>query len=249
MKILSWNVNGIRSVYKKGFLEWLEESNADIVCLQEIKAFPDQLPFDLTYLTGYHPFFNAAIRKGYSGVAVYTKKPPLQVEKKLGVKRFDEEGRLLLLRYSNFTIINLYMPHGKHDQSDLGYKLNTYDYLLNYLKQSMEKGTILSGDFNIAHKEIDLARPRENRNNIMFTSGERQRLDRLAQLSFSDSFRKFNKDDGNYTWWPYGDARERNLGWRIDYIFTSKNLTPILKDAFILKKVEGSDHCPIGIEI
>ncbi len=250
MKILSWNVNGIRAVYKKDFLKWFTKTNADIVCLQEIKAQSEQIPEELIKPKRYYSYFNFAKKKGYSGIAVYTKKKLLSIENKLGFKRFDEEGRFLELKYSGFTLINLYFPHGAHDKRNLNYKLKVYDYLINYLKKVKDKKIILIGDFNVDHQEVDLARPRDNKNNVMFTSEERKQIDRIIELGFTDTFRKFNKKGGNYTWWSYRfNAKERNLGWRLDYIFTSKTLTPKIKNAFILSRVAGSDHCPIGIEI
>lgn len=251
MRILSWNVNGLRAVYKKGnFPKWLSESNADIVCLQEIKAQVEQLPFDLAYPTNYRSFFNSAIRKGYGGVAVYAREKALVVEEKLGMERFNQEGRMLWLKYPDFSLINLYLPHGGRQKENLAYKLEVYSYLLDYLGKIKDENIVLIGDFNIAHQEIDLARPKQNQKNIMFTPEERKQIDRVINLGFADTFRVFHKDSGSYTWWPYfAAARERNLGWRIDYAFTSKSLTPKLKDAFILPKIVGSDHCPVGIEI
>ena len=250
MKIISWNVNGLRSIYKKGFLDWLGESGADIVCLQEVRAHQDQLTPDLVKPENYKVCFNPAIKKGYAGTAVYTKKKPLIIEKEMGIKRFDQEGRMLKLKYPEFTLINLYLPHGGRQKENLDYKLEVYQYLLNYLEKIKNENLILLGDFNIAHKEIDLARPKENKNNIMFTPEERKQIDKIIDLGFTDTFRKFHKEEGYYTWWPYfANARERNLGWRIDYAFVTKTLTSKLKEAFILHKVMGSDHCPIGIEI
>ena len=246
MKIVSLNVNGLRAVYKKGFLGWLAKSDADIVCLQEVKANEDQLPFDLTTLTGYHTYFNSARKKGYSGVGVYSRKEPLSVKRELGLERFDSEGRLLRLEYENFTLLNLYLPHGGHGKENLNYKLSVYDHLFNHLNDFKEKDVLLAGDFNIAHKEIDLAHPQQNKDNIMFTKEEREKLDNLISLGFIDSFRKFNQEGGNYTWWRYGhNARERNLGWRIDYIFASKSLENKLQSANIYPKVALSDHCPV----
>jgi len=250
MKILSWNVNGLRSVYKKGFLDWIGESKADVVCLQEIKAQIEVLPPDLLCPKDYHSFFNPAFKKGYSGVAIFTKEKPQSSELKIGIERFDQEGRFLKLEYSDFVLINFYLPHGGRQKENLPYKIEVYNYLLSYLKKEKEKNLILIGDFNIAHQEIDLTRPRQNKNNIMFTVEERKQIDNIIELGFVDSFRKFNKETGNYTWWPYfANARERNLGWRIDYAFVSKNFTPKLKTAFILSGIKGSDHCPIGIEL
>jgi len=250
MKILSWNINGIRAAYKKNFLKWFKKTNADIVCLQEIRAQKEQIPKNLIKPKGYYSYFNFAEKKGYSGVAVYTKKEPLKVEYKLGLKRFDKEGRVLKLKFRDFTLINLYFPHGMHNKRNLDYKLKAYKYLINYLKKTKNKNIIITGDFNIAHKEIDLTRPKDNKNNIMFTSEERKQIDKIIDLKFTDTFRKFNKKPGNYTWWSYKfNARKRNIGWRLDYIFTSKSLMPKLKNAFIFNEITGSDHCPIGIEV
>jgi len=250
MKIISWNVNGIRSAYKKGFLKWLTSARADIVCLQEIKAQKEQIPTDLLNLKNYHFYLNSAVKKGYSGVAVFTKEKPISVDYKLGLKRFDQEGRILKLKYPNFVLINLYLPHGGRLKENLGYKLESYKCLLNYLKKNKDKNIILTGDFNIAHQEIDLARPKNNKNNIMFTQKERKQIDEVMDLGFTDTFRKFNQKPDNYTWWPYmANARDRNLGWRIDYTFTSKKLTSKLKKSFILNKVKGSDHCPVGVNV
>jgi len=250
MKIISWNVNGIRAVYRKNFFKWMRKTNPDILCLQEIKAQKGQIPEELIKPEGYYSYFNFAERKGYSGAAVYTKKKPLRIEYKLGLKRFDQEGRILRLKYPGFTLINLYFPHGAHDKRNLAYKLKTYNRLINYLKKIQDKNIILIGDFNIAHKEIDLARPEDNKNNIMFTLEERRQIDRIIELGFIDTFRKFNKKGENYTWWPYRfNAKERNLGWRLDYVFVSKMIIPKIKKSFILNKVIYSDHCPIGIEL
>lgn len=250
MKIISWNVNGLRAVYKRNFLEWLKSSEADIVCLQEIKIQAEQIPFDLAKPSNFISYFNSASKKGYSGVAVYTKIKPLKVETSLGLERFDQEGRFLKLEFPDFDLINLYLPHGGRQKENLDYKLEAYDYLFKYLKRQKKQKLVLIGDFNIAHQEIDLARPKQNKNNIMFTQEERKQIDRLINLDFTDSFRQFHQEGGNYTWWPYfANARQRNLGWRIDYAFISKTLIPNLEDAFILSEIKGSDHCPIGIEI
>jgi len=250
MKIISWNINGLRAVYKKGFLDWFLGLDADIVCLQEIKAFKEQLDPSLVKIKNYFSYFNSAEKAGYSGVSVYSKEKPLSVKTKLGIKRFDKEGRSLLLEYKDFILFNVYLPHGDRTKKNLPYKLEVYDFLLNKLKKMKNKNLILIGDFNIAHKEIDLARPKNNKNNVMFTQKERERIDKIIKLGFIDTFRKFHKEKGKYTWWPYfANGRERNLGWRIDYIFVSKKMNKKIKDAFILSEVRGSDHCPIGIEI
>ena len=250
MKIISWNVNGIRAVYRKNFSKWVAKTNPDILCLQEIKAQKEQIPEELVKPKGYYSYFNLAERKGYSGIAVYSKKKPLKVEYKLGLKRFDEEGRILRIEYRDFILINIYIPYGSRDKSNLLYKLKAYNYLIDYLKKNQDKNIILIGDFNIAHKEIDLARPKNNKNNIMFTLEERKQIDRIIELGFIDTFREFNKKGGNYTWWPYRfNAKERNLGWRLDYVFVSQTIISKIKKSFILNKVICSDHCPIGIEI
>lgn len=255
MKIISWNVNGLRAVYKRNFAAQLERIDADIVCLQEIKIDEGGLssglfsahPFEIP---GYNTYFNPAAKKGYSGVAVYAKDKPIVAQNRLGIERFDGEGRILELQYPDFTVINIYVPHGGRKKENLEYKLDVYGKLFRHLKNVDGKPTILAGDLNVAHKEADLARPKENINNTMFTAEERKQIDKLIGLDFVDSFRKFHQEGGRYTWWPYrNDARERNLGWRIDYIFVSGSLAKNLTDAFMLADVNGSDHCPIGIEL
>lgn len=258
MKIISWNVNGLRSVVRKDFFAWLEKEKPEILCLQEIKIGERELTFDLLYPKGYFAFYNPARKRGYAGTAVFTKDKPLSINKNLGFIKFDEEGRFIELKYPQFTLINLYIPHGGRDKSKLDYKLKAYKLLIKKLSNlstslrtsQKTKPIILCGDFNIAHTELDLARPKDNINNIMFTPDERKCLDLLEYSGFIDSFRKFNKGRENYSWWPYRlDARERNLGWRIDYCFVSENLKSKIKKAFILKDVKGSDHCPVGIEL
>jgi len=249
MKIVSWNVNGIRATHRNN-PKWFTKINADIICLQEIKAQSAQMPSGLTGLKKYYSYFNFAQKKGYSGVAIYTKKQPVAIENKLGLKRFDIEGRMLRLEFPKFVLINIYLPHGGRQKENLKYKLEVYRHLLNYLKKIKNKKVILVGDFNVAHKEIDLARPKGNKNNIMFTPEEREQIDKLIDLGFLDTFRKFHKSGGNYTWWSHAfNARQRNLGWRIDYCFISKSLISTIKSGFILRKIMGSDHCPIGLEI
>jgi len=253
MKIISWNVNGLRATLKSGAFDNLESFEPDILCLQEIKIqnfqFQSSL-LDSPRFLNYHVYLNSARKRGYSGVAVYSKKKPLSVEYKLGLQRFDEEGRMLKLKYSDFILINVYLPHGGRQKENLGYKLEAYEHLLKYLRKIKNQKILLMGDFNVAHQEIDLARPKENQNNTMFTQKERKQIVQLIKLGFSDTFRKFHKEGEHYTWWPYfANTRERNLGWRIDYAFTSKSLTPKIKNAFILSEIKGSDHCPIGVEI
>lgn len=249
MKIISWNVNGIRAVYKKNFLDFVKSKNPDILCLQEIKANEKQL-VNLDRLKNYFPYFNSAEKKGYSGVAVYTKKKPLKIEKVIGFDLFDKEGRILILHFKKFILINIYIPHGGRQKEKLEYKLETYSFLFNLLKKLENKNIILTGDFNIAHNEIDLARPKNNKKNIMFTKDERNQIDKLINFNFIDTFRSLHEKEIKYSWWPYSvNARERNIGWRIDYIFISKKLEKKLKNSSILSEINGSDHCPIEIDI
>lgn len=249
MKIISWNINGLRSVFKKGFWDWFEKENADIVCLQEIKIDKEKLLPDFVNRKGYYLYTNTALKKGYSGVLVYTKTKPVSVKVNLNLTRFDQEGRFMELEYPNFTLINIYIPHGGRMKQNLAYKLEVYKNFLKKIKNNT-KETIVVGDFNIAHTEIDLERPKQNMNNIMFTILERKQISDFINLGFIDTFRKIHRDKaGNYTWWPYmRNARERNLGWRIDYCFVSKDMVAKVKNAFILPQVMGSDHCPVGIE-
>lgn len=250
MKILSWNVNGIRSVEKNNFLENLKQIDADMVCLQEIKAHPNQLSSNLRDLPNYHSFFNPAQKKGYAGVATYSRLKPLKIENKIGIDRFDKEGRFLELTFSDFVLINIYMPHGGRRKENMDYKLAVYSHLAKFLRSGSNKDTILVGDFNVAHKEVDLARPKENNKNTMFTLEERVKIDDLINMGFIDSFRLFNRENGHYSWFPYGfSARERNLGWRIDYEFVSKNLKSRVRGSSILKGFGGSDHCPVLLEV
>ncbi len=250
MKIISWNVNGIRAVYKRNFLQWLTNTRADIICLQEIKAQQDQFPDDLLAVPGYYLYLNSGVKRGYSGTAVYTKQKPEKIKYQLGFKRFDQEGRIIRVKYPKFTLINVYLPHGGRGKENLAYKLKAYQYLFASLNRVKDKNIVLIGDFNVAHQEIDLARPKQNQNNIMFTPEERRQIDKLISMGFIDVFRKFNKEPGHYTWWPYAfNARERNLGWRIDYIFASESMALRVKHAFILDKIDISDHSPVGIEI
>ncbi|MFC1710156.1 exodeoxyribonuclease III [Patescibacteria group bacterium] len=250
MKIVSWNVNGLRSVVRKGFGEWLEKSDIDIVCLQETKIQEDQIGWDLKHIGNYSFFSSHASKKGYSGVAIYTKVKPISESGEFKHARFVDEGRFLELVFKDFRLINLYIPHGGRAKENLKYKLEVYEKLIDYLKGLKDEKIVLLGDFNIARSKIDLERPKSNKNNIMFTPNERKQLDKLYELGFVDAFRKLHKSGGNYTWWSYShDARKRNLGWRIDYTFLSKSLIPKLNDSFILRDVEGSDHCPTGIEL
>jgi exodeoxyribonuclease-3 len=250
MKIISCNVNGIRSAYRKGLLDFINTEKPDIFCLQEIKANKEDISEELLNIKGYYSYFNSAQKKGYSGVAVYTKREPVSINTSLNHERFDKEGRILELEYHNFVLINFYIPHGGRQKENLSYKLEVYKEIFRKVGKLKNKNIILIGDFNIAHNEIDLSRPKENKNNIMFTLEERKQIGNLLDLDFSDSFRQLNNESGNYTWWPYAfKAKERNMGWRIDYLFVSKNLSKKIKGVEIYSQINFSDHCPIGLEL
>lgn len=253
IRLLSWNVNGIRAIHKKGFIDWVLKENPDILCLQETKAHPEQLPKELINIDSYESYFShSKIKKGYSGVAVYSKLKPSNVKYGLGIPKFDDEGRTLILDYGNFILFNIYFPNGKMSDERLQYKMDFYDAFLDYADALVKQGRklIICGDVNTAHKEIDLARPKENEKTSGFLPIERQWIDKFLSHGFIDTFRMFNNQPGNYTWWDMQTrARERNVGWRIDYFFISENFKSHLVNAFIMPDVMGSDHCPIGIEI
>ena len=252
MRILSWNVNGIRAAYKKGLLDWFKKEDPDILCIQETKAHPEQLTDDLRNVDGYESYFSSAERKGYSGVAIYTKQKPKKVEHGFGVKKFDSEGRILVAEYPKFVLMSIYYPNGKASAERLKYKMEFYDAFLKFANKLKKQGKniIVCGDVNTAHKEIDIARPKENEKVSGFLPEERAWIDKFLSNGYLDTFRMFNKEPDNYTWWDMiTRARERNVGWRIDYFYISESLKKKIKDAFILSDVMGSDHCPIGIEI
>ena len=252
MRILSWNVNGLRAAYKKGFLDWFLSEQPDILCLQETKAAEDQIPGALKDVEGYHVYWSSADRKGYSGVALFTKEAPARIQTGFGIRKFDNEGRVIVAEYKGFTLFNIYFPNGKASKERLQYKLDFYDACLNLLDtlKKRRKKLIVCGDVNTAHKEIDLARPKENEKVSGFLPAERAWIDKLLSHGFVDTFRMFTKEGGHYSWWDLKTrARERNVGWRIDYFFVSSNLKKNVTSAFIMADVTGSDHCPIGLEI
>lgn len=252
MRILSWNVNGIRAIEKKGFFEWMAQEGADIVCLQETKAHPQQLNEKFHQPDGYFSYWSAAEKKGYSGVAIYSKIKPLKVTEGLGVKEFDSEGRTLIAEYKEFILYNIYYPNGGQGNKRVPFKMDFYDAFLKHVEKLRKSGKkiIVTGDVNTAHTEIDLARPKENAKNTGFLPQEREWVTKFLKCGYVDTFRHFNKEPGHYTWWDYyTGARARDVGWRIDYFFVTENLLPHLRKAFILKEVMGSDHCPVGIEI
>jgi len=252
MKIISWNVNGIRAAERKGLLDWIKKEKPDVLGLQEIKAMEDQLSEDLKAPDGYHTYFNPAERKGYSGTALYTKKAPLEVKNGFGIPGFDSEGRIQAADYGDFIFFNIYFPNGKMNTTRLEYKLDFYDAALEYFDKLVKSGKklLISGDYNTAHTEIDLARPEANETISGFLPVERKWLDKLVAHGYIDCFREFNEKPDNYTWWSMRSAaRERNVGWRIDYFFCSKNMRPMIKNCYHLNKVMGSDHCPIVAEL
>ena len=253
MKILCWNVNGIRAVEKKGFLKWLRQELPDVICLQETKAKPSEISLELEQAPGYYGYWNfPEVKKGYSGVVTLSKEKPAKVSYSLGIKQFDLEGRVVITEYPKFTIFNIYFPNGKQSEERLKYKMGFYHAFLDFIDPLKERGEklILCGDFNTAHKEIDLARPKENENNSGFLPMERAWMDEFESHGFIDTFRHFNKEPDHYTWWSFRTrARERNIGWRLDYIFVTKNLLDCVTEAGILSHVMGSDHCPVGIKL
>ena len=252
MRIISWNVNGIRAVHKKGFLEWLAKESPDILCVQETKASEDQLPAALKDIPGYDSYFVSAEKKGYSGVAVYTKPKPDQVTSSFSVESFSQEGRVLAVDFGQFVLLNVYFPNGKSSAERLKYKLDFYDDFLEYADEIKERGknVVICGDVNTAHKEIDMARPKANEATSGFLPEERAWIDKLLEHGYVDTFRMFNQEPDQYTYWDMiTRARDRNVGWRIDYFFVNEAFAPRLKTGFILADVLGSDHCPIGIEI
>ncbi|MBI3252684.1 MAG: exodeoxyribonuclease III [Candidatus Omnitrophica bacterium] len=250
--ILSWNVNGIRAVVKKNFLPWLKQASPDILCLQEIKATPSQLPPEMKFIDGYLPFWNPAKRLGYSGVATLSKVKPAAVKRGFGIPRFDEEGRVLETEFADFTLLNIYFPNGKMGPERLRYKMEFYDEALRYFLKLRRKGRrlVICGDVNTAHKPMDLAHPKENEKISGFLPQERAWMDKLVSHGFLDSFRVFNHEPNQYSWWDIrSGARARNVGWRIDYHFISEDLEAHLEEAFILPEVLGSDHCPVGVTL
>jgi exodeoxyribonuclease-3 len=253
MKLECWNVNGLRAAYRKGFIDFVWREEPDILCVQEVKAEKAQLPRELKSMAGYHLYVSAPDDekdKGWSGVALFSKTKPRKVEYGFGEERFDNEGRTIVAHFSDFILLNIYFPNGKASRERLQYKLDFYDAFLRFARRLMDEGEelVVCGDVNTAHKEIDLARPRENSKISGFLPEEREWLDRFAVAGLIDTFREFDPSPGKFSFWDSKTkARERDVGWRIDYVYVSKGLRPRLKEAFILKEVQGSDHCPVGI--
>ncbi len=249
MKIISWNVNGLRSALKKGFVDFVKAVEPDILCLQETKSPKDAISVTLP---GYQQFWNHANKPGYSGTAVFSKVEPLKVSNGLGIEKHDQEGRVITCEFKDFYLVNVYVPNSKRELERLPYRHKEWDVdFLKYLKTlEKKKPLIFCGDLNVAHKEIDLSHPKANVNNHGFTPQEREGFDNIVKAGFIDTFREFQQEGGHYTWWsPMGNCRARNIGWRIDYFCISSPLRYQLKKGLILKDVMGSDHCPVALEM
>lgn len=249
MKLISWNVNGLRACMKKGFMDFFNEVNADIFCIQETKLQEGQIDLEFE---GYYQYWNYAEKKGYSGTAIFTKIQPLNVSYGIGYEEHDKEGRVITLEFDKYFVVTVYTPNSQRGLARLDYRMEWEDAFLGYLKKLEEtKPVIFCGDLNVAHKEIDLKNPKPNRNNAGFTDQERSKFDQVVNNGFIDTFRYFYPDKTDaYTWWSYMfNARANNAGWRIDYFCVSESLKDELKDAMIYADVLGSDHCPVGLEI
>jgi len=252
MKLISWNVNGIRACGKGGFLKWFEDEGADIVCVQEIKANPDQLEPTLRNPLKYHAVWNPAEKPGYSGTAIFTKKEPLEVRLGLGDPAIDREGRVMILKYPKFTLINSYFPNSQRDHARLPYKLAFCEKFQKTVQKMRSKGEniLMCADWNIAHQEIDLKNPKSNKKNAGFLPEERAWMDRFQEAGYRDVFREFQKDGGHYTWWSYRPGvREKNVGWRLDYFMANEEFKDRLKTSYHRTHILGSDHCPVGMEL
>jgi len=252
MRIVSWNVNGVRAAIRNGFMDWLNKENPDIVCLQEVKAKREQIEDQFKSINDYSLEWNAAERPGYSGVATLSKIKPIRNETGFGIEEFDREGRIILQEFEEFFLYNIYFPNGQRDQKRLDYKMRFYDAYLDKVQElrKLGKAVITCGDINTAHKEIDLKNPKANEKTSGFLPIERAWMDKLVAHGYVDTFRLFNREPDQYTWWTYRfGARSRNVGWRIDYFFIDEEHSYMIKDAFINQETMGSDHCPLGIEL
>ncbi len=249
MKLISWNVNGIRACLNKGFLDFFNKENADIFCIQETKMQEGQIELKLE---GYYQYWNSAEKKGYSGTAIFTKVKPLKVFYGMGIEEHDKEGRVITLEFDKFYMVNVYTPNSKRELERLEYRMVWEDEFRKYLlKLNETKPVIMCGDLNVAHEEIDLKNPKTNRHNAGFTDEERNKMTELLKSGFTDSFRYLYPEKENiYSWWSYMfHAREKNAGWRIDYFIVSKSIETQIKEAIIYTEILGSDHCPVGLEI
>ena len=252
MKLVSWNVNGVRAAHKKGLLDFMEKVQADVICLQEAKAHPGDVQH-IAWPHGYEVFWNPAVKKGYSGTVVFTRVKPKEVTLGIGMKGHDDEGRVITAEYPDFYLLNVYQPNSQRGLTRLKYRIEEWDpAFLGYLKKLEKKGkpVVFCGDLNVAHTEIDLKNPKTNRRNAGFTDEERANFSKLLASGFVDTFREFEKGPDHYTWWSVMmNCRPRNIGWRVDYFVTSEKLKPALKRAWISPEVMGSDHCPVGLEL
>lgn len=252
MRIVSWNVNGIRAAARKGLREKIAQFDADIIGFQETKANPTQVSEATKDIEGYHVFASAPIRPGYSGVAVFTKEAPENVETHFGIERFDNEGRVVIAHYKNFILVNTYFPNGagkNGDNSRVPYKLEFYDALFEYIAR-YESPKFIMGDFNVAHTEIDLARPKQNQNTSGFLPVEREHFSKILNLGYTDTFRHLYPTAVEYSWWNMRfRSREKNIGWRIDGVLACEKALPNVHNAFIWQHVDGSDHCPVGVDL
>ncbi len=249
---ISWNVNGLRALHRHElFLSFLQSERPDIVCLQEIKSLEEQLPPELLEIDGYHAYFNSAERKGYSGVAIYSKQEPLNIIHGLGIPEFDVEGRVITAEYATFTLMNIYYPNGQSSAERLEYKMRFYDAFLQFADSIVKSGKnlLICGDVNTAHTESDIARPKENAKVSGFLSSERDWMDKFLSHGYSDTLRMFDSTPGIYSYWDMKSrARERDVGWRIDYFFVSDSFKPNITNASVLRDTTGSDHCPITVD-
>lgn len=248
MKLISWNVNGIRACLNKGFSDFFKEVNADIFCLQETKCQPEQINLEFE---GYTSYWNSAERKGYSGTAIFTKKQPVNVTYGIGIEEHDKEGRIITLEFENFYLVTNYTPNAKRELERLDYRMVWEDEIRKYLLElNKKKPVIMCGDLNVAHEEIDLKNPKTNKGNAGFTNEEREKMTELLNAGFIDSYRYLYPEKIEYSWWSYmGHAREKNVGWRIDYFIVSNDFRENIKDATIYTGILGIDHCPVGLEI
>ena len=252
MRLISWNVNGVRAVAQKGFMNWFEAQEADVVCLQETKAQEEQLDLFLRNPGGYQSFWHSAQKPGYSGTAIYTRREPDQVIEGIGIPEIDSEGRVLQADFGEFRLINAYFPNSQREHTRLGYKIDFCNAMLEHVESLRKKGrhVVLCGDFNIAHREIDLRNPKENVNNAGFLPEERAWLDQFERAGYVDAFRNFTKDPGHYTWWSYRPGvRARNIGWRLDYFWVNAEFRDRLVSARHQPEVMGSDHCPVVLDV
>ena len=253
MRLISWNVNGLRAVVNKGFKDFFDKESADIFCIQETKMQEDQIDISINEIfKNYNSYWNSAEKKGYSGTAVFTKQKPLNVSYGIGIEEHDKEGRVITLEFKKFYLVNCYTPNSGRELARLNYRMTWEDAFKEYLKKlDKNKPVIICGDLNVAHKEIDLKNPKTNRKNAGFTDEERGKINNLLESGFTDSYRKLYPDKTDaYTWWSYmGNARAKNIGWRIDYFLTSDRISSKIKETYIFDEIMGSDHCPVGLEI